>query len=67
MKISITNVAPDLSIELPNVEMKRMIMELETLKDKNLISSEEFPILWQISVSLKEKGIFEMQKLVTNL
>lgn len=64
MEVSVKNIYADLNIELHNTELHKMIIELEILKDKNLINISEFPTLWQMSVFLKEKGIFEMQKII---
>lgn len=63
MKAKITGIVPDITLDLPSVSFERMIFELEKLKDNNSICSKDFPVLWQISVTLKEMKK-ECQKIV---
>jgi hypothetical protein len=64
MKIDLIKVTVEgVKIELSGSDVMSFIAELEELKDLNLITSISAPVLWETSRKLKEKVIFDMQKL----
>ena len=64
MKIDLTKVIVEgVKIELSGSDVVSFIAELERLKDRDQITIKAYPVLWETSHQLKEKVIFDMQKL----
>lgn len=66
MKINLTKIKVEgVRIELSSEDVMGLITELEKLKDLLLINHNDNPFLWKTSILLKEKVIFDIQKLET--